>query len=57
MTILVSFGAYGGFYVRFGYTWRICFGWVAVTVLPFDIDKWWPDLLERALRNARPEKG
>lgn len=38
MTIAVSFGKYGGFYFRRGYTTRLCLGWVAITYFPCDID-------------------
>lgn len=36
MTIMLSFGRYGGFYVAHG---RLCLGWMAITFLPCDIDK------------------
>ena len=40
MTIIFSFGRYGGFYCSRG---RLCLGWMAITVLLFDID----DVLEK----------
>lgn len=39
MSILFSFGKYGGFYFRWGYTKRLCLGWFAITFCPFDIDE------------------
>lgn len=47
MTIIVNIGAWGGFYISRGRStpptppWpstRLCLGWVAFTILPFDID-------------------
>lgn len=38
MSFAISFGTYGGFYIHRGYTFRVCLGWVAFTVFPFDID-------------------
>ena len=35
MTLMISFGKYGGFYCHNG---RLCLGWVAFTFLSFDID-------------------
>lgn len=39
MTIMLVFGSYGGFYAstRRGMI-RICLGWVAVTVVDYDIE-------------------
>lgn len=39
MTIMLSFGRWGGFYVRTGYAFRVCLGFVALTIMPQDIDK------------------
>ncbi len=38
MSFIVSFGKYGGFYMHFGYSWRICLGWATFTIIPTDID-------------------
>lgn len=38
-SVIVSVGRYGGFYVHRGHTLRICLGWIALTVVPFDIDR------------------
>jgi hypothetical protein len=38
MTLAISFGPWGGFYRHWGYTKRICLGWVAITYLPVDLD-------------------
>ena len=51
VTIMLSFGRWGGIYTHFGYTWRLCLGWVALTLVPCDID----DLLHAALEGV-PEK-
>lgn len=37
-SFVVSYGVYGGFYIHWRYTKRICLGWVAITVIPDDID-------------------
>jgi len=37
-TIAISWGEYGGFYIQFGDSKRICFGWVALTYIPYDFD-------------------
>ena len=39
MSIVLSFGSYGGFYFHRGYSTRLCLGFVAVTFFPCDIDK------------------
>ena len=39
MTIAISFGKYGGFYLFRGYTKRLCLGWMAITYFPCDIDE------------------
>lgn len=39
MSICVSLGAYGGFYFSRGWSWRLCLGWLAVTVFPCDLDR------------------
>lgn len=39
MTIAISFGSYGGFYIHSGYTKRVCLGWIAFTYFPEDIDR------------------
>lgn len=38
-SVIVSIGPYGGFYVHRGNTLRICLGWLALTFVPFDIDR------------------
>lgn len=45
-TISLSWGKYGGFYLKKGYTTRICLGWVAITYFPEDLD----NILARALK-------
>jgi len=38
MSLVLSFGNWGGVYVYVGYTWRICLGWMTLTMIPNDID-------------------
>ena len=38
MSLIFSFGKFGGFYFRWGYMKRVCLGWFAITFCPFDID-------------------
>lgn len=38
MSILISFGKWGGVYFHRGYSWRLCMGWIAVSVFPMDDD-------------------
>lgn len=47
MTVMLSFGRYGGFYWIRGY--RICFGWVALSWFPYDVD----DILEAGLQRIK----
>jgi hypothetical protein len=47
MSIILSWGRYGGFYCHSG---RLCLGWVAVTVIGREID----DVIEEYL--ARRER-
>jgi len=37
-SIVLSWGEYGGFYIHRGYTTRLCFGWLAITHIPLEID-------------------
>jgi len=49
VTIALSFGKYGGFYAHFsGAAWRVCLGWMALTVLFMDLDNWLEEWLDRA---------
>ena len=34
--VLLSFGRYGGFYLRRGFSTRLCLGWFAITFIPSD---------------------
>ena len=42
--VSISWGSWGGFYVSIGYTYRVCFGWVAITYFPDDIDTYLNDI-------------
>jgi len=41
MTILITFGAYGGFYFDYskGFSFRMCLGWAAITIMRCDLEK------------------
>lgn len=41
MTLMINVGHWGGFYLFRGYSWRICLGWLAITVFPCDLDEVW----------------
>ena len=46
MTFMLSFGKYGGFYFTGS---RLCLGWMALSVIPVDIDEIlveWKELAE-----------
>lgn len=38
MTFTISIGKYGGFYWQRGFATRLCLGFVAITIWPFDVD-------------------
>jgi hypothetical protein len=38
MTIICNVGRYGGFSVHRGDTTRLCLGWLAITIIPTDLD-------------------
>jgi hypothetical protein len=38
MTLIISVGKYGGFYLERGRCPRICLGWIAFTIWPEDFD-------------------
>ena len=38
VSIILSFGKWGGFYWFNGYTKRLCLGWFAITFIPQDYD-------------------
>jgi len=50
MSIILSFGKWGGFYFHRGYTTRPCLGWFAITLVPEDIDNIFNRLTGRAAR-------
>jgi hypothetical protein len=41
-TVALSDGPWGGFYVHRGFFHRLCLGWLALTVVPVELD----DLME-----------
>ena len=46
-SLIISFGKYGGFYLKKGYCIRLCLGWVALTYLPQDIDNFFDKILNQ----------
>ena len=50
MSVVFSVGKWGGFYVFFGYTKRVCLGWFAITFFPRDIDEIFNQCLEKAAK-------
>ena len=38
MTLAFTIGPWGGFYCYWGFSKRLCLGWVAITFLPVDFD-------------------
>ena len=38
ITFVITVGKYAGFYVNFGHVKRICLGWIAFDVHPYDLD-------------------
>lgn len=38
MTLMISIGAWGGVYLHWSYTKRLCLGWIAFTYIPRDDD-------------------
>ena len=39
MTLALTIGKYGGFYIYCDYTLRICLGWIALTFILRDLDE------------------
>lgn len=50
MSIVLSFGRWGGVYITRGWSFRLCLGWVALTILPADLDRLLRRLLEEEQR-------
>jgi len=46
MTFTITIGKYGGFYVSFGYVKRICLGWIAFDLYPFELEEFLREELE-----------
>ena len=38
MAIMISIGKWGGVYGYFRWSWRVCLGWIAITIFPTDGD-------------------
>ncbi len=41
MSLILSVGSWGGFYIHWGFTKRLCLGWFAVTFVPRDDALYW----------------
>ena len=39
MSVILSFGKFGGFYIYHGFSFRVCLGWIALTIIPVDVDE------------------
>lgn len=39
MAIIISIGKWGNVYFYRGFGWRLCLGWIAITILPIDGDE------------------
>lgn len=51
MCLMISVGTWGGIYAHWGWSKRVCLGWVAITWLPVDGD----EVLKWAAENAEEE--
>jgi len=52
MTIMVTFGKFGGFYANFStFAWRVCLGWMALTFVFADLDTVLWDMMQRDQSN------
>ena len=38
MSLIFSIGKFGGFYIYWKFSKRICIGWISITFIPVDID-------------------
>ena len=38
MSFILSFERWDGMYLQCGYSLRLCLGWMAITIIPADID-------------------
>ncbi|MCR6096887.1 hypothetical protein HXA31_20590 [Salipaludibacillus agaradhaerens] len=47
MTIAITIGKYGGFYISNGYVKRICLGWIAFDIYPRELEKIIKDLSKK----------
>jgi hypothetical protein len=54
ISIVLSIGRWGGFYACRGACWRLCLGWLAFTVYPYDdLDlSVWQKAAEKVLREV-----
>lgn len=39
MSVILSFGKWGGIYIYHGFSFRVCLGWIALTIIPVDVDE------------------
>ena len=52
MCVVISIGKWGNVYFYHGFGWRLCLGWIAITVFPVDGDI----ILEMANRYAKSRR-
>jgi len=38
-SITLAVGKWGGIYIRNGWSWGLCLGWVAITFIPADVEE------------------
>lgn len=54
MTLMLTFGKSGGFYIAWGYSKRICLWWLAITFIPRDMDQILNTSLDNASNSLQP---
>jgi len=47
LSIMLVFGSYGGFYITAKSHLRICLGWAALTIYPFDLENALENLMNK----------
>lgn len=51
MGIVISIGKWGGIYFSRAWSWRLCLGWIAISICPCDGD-WILDMASRYGQNV-----
>jgi hypothetical protein len=39
MSVLIETGKFGGFYIRKGYGFTVCLGWISLSIWPVELTK------------------